>query len=57
MNFGSAASCSILRRRRFTSVSTLRTDGFTAELELDRDGLVVRYPELAERVGDEPSEP
>jgi hypothetical protein len=32
-------------------------DGFTAELELDRDGLVVRYPELAERVGDEPSEP
>jgi uncharacterized protein len=24
---------------------------FTAELELDRDGLVVRYPRLAERVG------
>jgi uncharacterized protein len=26
-------------------------DGFTAELELDRDGLVVRYPGLAERAG------
>ena len=26
-------------------------DGFTAELELDDDGLVVRYPRLAERVG------
>jgi uncharacterized protein len=25
-------------------------DGFTAELELDHDGFVVRYPELAERV-------
>jgi hypothetical protein len=25
-------------------------DGFTAELELDDDGLVVRYPRLAERV-------
>jgi hypothetical protein len=25
-------------------------DGFTAELELDEDGLVVRYPRLAERV-------
>jgi hypothetical protein len=25
-------------------------DGFTAELELDRDGLVVRYSGLAERV-------
>jgi uncharacterized protein len=25
-------------------------DGFTADLELDRDGLVVRYPGLAERV-------
>jgi uncharacterized protein len=25
-------------------------DGFTAELELDEDGLVVRYPQLAERV-------
>jgi hypothetical protein len=25
-------------------------DGFTAELELDEDGLVVRYPGLAERV-------
>jgi uncharacterized protein len=31
-------------------------DGFTAELELDRDGVVVVYPELAERVGDESSE-
>jgi hypothetical protein len=28
-----------------------RFAGFTAELELDADGLVVRYPELAERVG------
>ena len=27
-------------------------DGFTAELELDDDGLVVRYPRLAERVSD-----
>jgi uncharacterized protein len=26
-------------------------DVFTAELELDRDGLVVRYPGLAERAG------
>jgi hypothetical protein len=26
-------------------------DGFTAELELDADGLVVRYPGLAERAG------
>jgi hypothetical protein len=26
-------------------------DSFTAELELDRDGLVVRYPGLAARVG------
>lgn len=26
-------------------------DGFTAELELDPDGLVVRYPGLAERAG------
>jgi uncharacterized protein len=26
-------------------------DDFTAELELDADGLVVRYPRLAERVG------
>ena len=26
-------------------------EGFTAELELDRDGLVVRYPDLAERAG------
>jgi hypothetical protein len=26
-------------------------DGFTAELELDADGFVVRYPGLAERVG------
>ena len=25
-------------------------DDFTAELELDEDGLVVRYPRLAERV-------
>jgi uncharacterized protein len=25
-------------------------DGFTAELELDQDGFVVHYPELAERV-------
>jgi hypothetical protein len=25
-------------------------DGFTAELELDEDGLVMRYPRLAERV-------
>ncbi|MBA3261940.1 MAG: putative glycolipid-binding domain-containing protein [Thermoleophilaceae bacterium] len=25
-------------------------DGFTAELQLDEDGLVVRYPRLAERV-------
>ena len=24
--------------------------GFTADLELDADGLVVRYPQLAERV-------
>jgi hypothetical protein len=32
-------------------------DGFTAELELDRDGLVVHYPGLAERVGDKPREP
>jgi hypothetical protein len=24
---------------------------FTADLELDADGLVVRYPRLAERVG------
>jgi uncharacterized protein len=27
-------------------------DGFTAELELDYDGFVVRYPGLAERVSD-----
>lgn len=31
--------------------------GFTAELELDQDGVVVRYPGLAELVGDEPSQP
>ncbi len=31
--------------------------GFTAELELDADGFVVRYPELAERVPDEPIQP
>ena len=30
--------------------SSLDSD-FTAELELDDDGLVVRYPRLAERVG------
>jgi len=28
-----------------------RFAGFTADLELDADGLVVRYPQLAERVG------
>jgi hypothetical protein len=28
-------------------------DGFTAELELDEDGLVVRYPRLAQRVPSE----
>jgi len=32
-------------------------DGFEAELELDADGLVVRYPELAMRVADGPAEP
>ena len=30
-------------------------DGFTAELELDRDGLVVLYPGLAARAGVEPT--
>ena len=30
-------------------------DGFTAELELDRDGLVVLYPGLAVRAGVEPT--
>ena len=34
------------RRVRFVGLD----DGFTAELELDEDGLVVRYPRLAERV-------
>ena len=34
------------RRIRFVGLE----DGFTAELELDEDGLVVRYPRLAERV-------
>jgi len=34
------------RRVRFVGLE----DGFTAELELDEDGLVVRYPRLAERV-------
>jgi hypothetical protein len=29
-------------------------DPFTAELELDEDGLVVRYPELAQRVSSTP---
>jgi hypothetical protein len=28
-----------------------RFEGFTAELELDPDGLVLRYPGLAERAG------
>jgi hypothetical protein len=32
-------------------------EGFSAELELDADGFVVNYPGLAERVGDEPSQP
>ena len=32
-------------RVRFSS------DGFTADLELDEDGVVVFYPELARRVG------
>ena len=31
-------------------------DGFTAELELDADGFVVRYPELGERVADAAAE-
>jgi hypothetical protein len=35
------------RRVRYVGLE----DGFTAELELDDDGLVVRYPRLAERVG------
>jgi uncharacterized protein len=30
-----------------------RFEGFTADLELDENGLVVRYPQLAERVRDE----
>jgi hypothetical protein len=34
------------RRVRFVGLE----DGFTAELELDEDGLVVRYPRLADRV-------
>jgi uncharacterized protein len=34
------------RRVRFVGLD----DGFTAELELDEDGFVVRYPGLAERV-------
>jgi hypothetical protein len=34
------------RRVRFVGLE----DGFTAELELDADGLVERYPQLAERV-------
>ena len=34
------------RRVRFVSLD----NDFTAELELDEDGLVVRYPRLAERV-------
>jgi len=34
------------RHMRFIGLA----DGFTAELELDEDGLVVRYPRLAERV-------
>ena len=37
---------------RFGVVRYVALDGdFTAELELDDDGLVVRYPRLAERVG------
>jgi hypothetical protein len=35
-------------RVRFASLEV--HDGFTADLELDADGLVVRYPRLAERV-------
>jgi hypothetical protein len=37
------------RRVRFASLE--RHEGFTADLELDADGLIERYPELAERVG------
>jgi hypothetical protein len=33
------------------------SEGFVADLELDAAGVVDLYPELAERVGDEPSEP
>jgi hypothetical protein len=42
--------------QRYEPIDDLRVrfvgleDGFTAELELDEDGLVVRYPRLAERV-------
>lgn len=32
-------------------------DGFVADLELDDEALVLGYPDLAERVGDEPIEP
>jgi hypothetical protein len=34
---------------RFASLGI--DDGFVADLELDRDGLVVCYPQLARRVG------
>jgi hypothetical protein len=34
---------------RFTSLGI--HEGFTSELQLDRDGLVLVYPELARRVG------
>jgi hypothetical protein len=34
---------------RFASLGI--DEGFVADLELDRDGLVVSYPQLARRVG------
>jgi uncharacterized protein len=38
-----------VRRIRYVGLDS----GFTAELELDEDGLVVRYPRLAERLSSE----
>jgi hypothetical protein len=32
-------------------------DGFTADLELDADGLITTYPRLARRVTADPSAP
>jgi hypothetical protein len=48
--FGSAQRYEHVRPGVARYVDRGAFDGFTAELELDREGLVVRWPDLAERV-------